>query len=382
MLQIFRECRFMVAVHISKHSLLGHKITVGCLVCGVLWWCGGAFVWCVVKLGTLSLSLSFSLVLSLSSSLSLSFSLLSFFFSLLFLFLFSCSFSYSCYCSCSFSFSSFFFLPFYSLFSSLPFTPTNTVQKHWSTNTASNFDAFECGVAHGTFIATANELHGMFPPLLLPPPSLPHPEKREGTLLQEYFRRGNYFVSQFQINSEKSTPGEITVITVLYKFENKNLHHVKSVIIFEKMVRLRGDTALHHWQRDHQDPELLQHSAHEQWHVCAQFSLFVRFVSSLIHIAPHGSRVLRKSSHPRMWWAFLFDLESFILFILQIIPFIFISGTSSRTSSTSLRAVASLCTPPKRVMDSLDDSYSLTSQGSILHWAEILSTPIALNQLW
>ena len=50
----------------------------------------------------------------------------------LFFFFFSCSFSYSCSCSCScscsFSFSSFFFLPFYSLFSSLPFTPTNTVQ--------------------------------------------------------------------------------------------------------------------------------------------------------------------------------------------------------------------------------------------------------------
>ena len=78
------------------------KITVGCLVCGVvcvwcvvvvccggvclllcmLLCCGGACVWCVVKLGTLSLSL----VLSPSSSLSLSFTLLSFFFSLLFLF--------------------------------------------------------------------------------------------------------------------------------------------------------------------------------------------------------------------------------------------------------------------------------------------------------
>ena len=56
-------------------------------------------------------------------SLSCSLSFLFFFF-----FFFSCSFSYSCSCSCFFSFSSFFFLPFYSLFSSLPFTPTNTVQ--------------------------------------------------------------------------------------------------------------------------------------------------------------------------------------------------------------------------------------------------------------
>ena len=78
---------------------------------------------------------------------------------------------------------------------------------------ASNFEAFECDVAHGTFMATANELHGMFPPLLLPPllSSLPPtPRKKRGDfLLQEYFRRGNYFVLQFYINSEKSTPGEI-----------------------------------------------------------------------------------------------------------------------------------------------------------------------------
>ena len=150
----------MVAVHISKHSLSRLKITVGCRLCtcpsihfsldedtlkitvGCLA-CGVACVWCVVVVrrggvcvvvlwwcvcmvcGEAWHTLSLSLALSPSSSLSLSFSLLSFF-SLLFLFIFSCSFSYSC--SCSFSFSSFFFLPFYSLFSSLPFTPTNTVQ--------------------------------------------------------------------------------------------------------------------------------------------------------------------------------------------------------------------------------------------------------------
>ena len=38
----------------------------------------------------------------------------------------------------------------------------------------------------------------------------------------------------------------------------------------------------------------------------------------------------------------------------------FTSRTSCRTSSTTLRAVASLCTPPKKGMDSLDDSYLLT----------------------
>ena len=161
----------MLEVHISKHSPFRLKITVGCLTitypsihvetpsrsrsvvdcahiraftflltktlsrsrlvvwCVVLcvllclWWC--VCVVCGEAWHTLSLSLSCSLSFLFSFP---------FFFSLIFLFLssffffFSCSCSYSCSCSCSFSFSSFFFLPFYSLFSSLPFTPTNTVQ--------------------------------------------------------------------------------------------------------------------------------------------------------------------------------------------------------------------------------------------------------------
>ena len=108
------------------------KITVGCLVCVV---CGGGVClvvvwWCVcVVCGEAwhTLSLLLSLLPLLFPFL---FSLLTFFFFFFFFifFFFSCSFSYSCSCSCSFSFSSFFFLPFYSLFSSLPFTPTNTVQ--------------------------------------------------------------------------------------------------------------------------------------------------------------------------------------------------------------------------------------------------------------
>ena len=69
------------------------KITVGCLVCGVVCvvCCGGGVCCCVVVVrvcGEAWHTLSLSLVLSPSSSLSLSFSLLSFFFSLLFLFLF------------------------------------------------------------------------------------------------------------------------------------------------------------------------------------------------------------------------------------------------------------------------------------------------------
>ena len=146
-------------MHISKHSLFRLKITVGCRLCaypsihvetpsrsrsvvwcvvwcGVLWWCvvvvvwwcccGGVWWWCVVKLGTLSLSLSLSLALSPSFSLSLSFSLFTFFFSLLFLFLFL--FLLLLHLLLLLFFLFLFFLPFYSLFSSLPFTPTNTVQ--------------------------------------------------------------------------------------------------------------------------------------------------------------------------------------------------------------------------------------------------------------
>ena len=40
-------------------------------------------------------------------------------------------------------------------------------------------------------------------------------KKRGDFLLQEYFRRGMYFLLQFQINSKKSPPGEITGVTVL-----------------------------------------------------------------------------------------------------------------------------------------------------------------------
>ena len=80
--------------------------------------------------------------------------------------------------------------------------------------------------------------------------------------------------------------------------------------------------------------------------------LFVRQVRVvMVHIAPHGSRVLRMSSHPCMKCAVLLRpwvLHSFPLPHLPIHPS-FISCTSSCTSSTTLRAVASLCTPPKRV---------------------------------
>ena len=139
---------------------------VVCVCVVLLWWC--VCVWCVVKLGTLSRSLvlfSFPFFFSLS----LSFSLLSFFFFLLIRFHFLLLLLSLLLLLLFFIFLFFLLssLLLNLLFSSLHANKHCT--KHWSTNTASNFEAFECDVAHGTFIATANELHGMFPPLLLPP---------------------------------------------------------------------------------------------------------------------------------------------------------------------------------------------------------------------
>ena len=204
-----------------------------CVVCGEAW-------------HTLSLSLLFSLLPLLFPFLFLSYLSFSPFF---FFFFFSCSFSYSCSCSCScsFSFSSFFFL-LSSLLLTLLFSSLHANKhctKHWSTNTASNFEAFECDVAHGTFMATANELHGMFPPLLLPPllssllpPS--HTQKKWGDfLLQEYFRRGNYFYYSFKLIPKKRRRVKLQSLQFYINSKTINLHHVKSVIIFAKMVSHR-----------------------------------------------------------------------------------------------------------------------------------------------
>ena len=101
------------------------KITVGCLVCGVVC-CGGVLWWCVcVVCGEAwhTHSLSLSLLPLLFPFLFLSYLSFSLFF---FFFFFSCSFSYSCSCPCFLSFSLSSFFP--STHSSLPFTPTNTVQ--------------------------------------------------------------------------------------------------------------------------------------------------------------------------------------------------------------------------------------------------------------
>ena len=141
--------RLKIAVGCLTSTYLCIRCVVCCVVCvcGVLWWC--CVVWCG---GVVCVSfLSFFSQFSPFSFLSL-FSLSSLLFSL----------------------------------SSLLFSPPNTV-KHWSTNTASNFEAFECDMANDKCTFTAS-----LPPPPLPPPCLPLPprKKKGGNFsLQGYFRR-------------------------------------------------------------------------------------------------------------------------------------------------------------------------------------------------
>ena len=135
---------------------------------------------CVVKLGTLSLSLSLSCNLSFLFSFPFA---STFFFSLIFIFLSSFSFSLApslalalVLVSCSFS--SFFFLPFYSLFSSLPFPPTNTVQ---STDQQTRRPTLR---RLNVMWRRASAQQSVLSLLLSPPSSLlslPSSEKNEGT---------------------------------------------------------------------------------------------------------------------------------------------------------------------------------------------------------
>ena len=132
-----------------------------------------------------------SLVLSPSSSLSLSFSLFFFFF------FFSCSFSYSC--SCSFSFSSFCFLPFYSLFSFIPFTPTNSVQstdQQTRRPTLRRLNVMWRTVRSWQLPTNCTECSHLSSSLLLSsllPPS--HQEKREGTFRYRNISGEDFFIT-------------------------------------------------------------------------------------------------------------------------------------------------------------------------------------------
>ena len=112
------------------------------------------------------------------------------------------------------------FFPLFSLLSSLPLffhsslLATKHNGKNRSTNTAANTEAFECDLAQGKCTAVGS-LPPPLPSLLPSPPPLLK-KKRGNFLLQEYFRRGSYFTLQFYFNSQKSPPGDITIITVLY----------------------------------------------------------------------------------------------------------------------------------------------------------------------
>ena len=131
---------------------------------------------------------------------------------------------------CSFFLSILFFLflalslSFFSLFLSSLFFPSSLFSllssllatkhcgKNRSTNTAANFEAFECDLAHGRCKAV-----GSLPPSLPSPPyspSPPHKKRRGNFQLQEYFRRGIYFYYSFIVNSKKSPRCEITGVTV------------------------------------------------------------------------------------------------------------------------------------------------------------------------
>ena len=98
-------------------------------------------------------------------------------------------------------------------------------------------------MAHGTFIATANELHGMFPPPLLPPllssllPPSHTQKKREGTL---YYRNisGEGIILYYSFILILKNQRRVKLQSLQFYINSKtiNLHHVKSVIVFAKMV--------------------------------------------------------------------------------------------------------------------------------------------------
>ena len=250
-------------VHVSKHSLFswrrhsqdhGRLSGVVCGVCGVLWWCDVVVCVCcvvvvrvcgVVKLGTLSLSCSLSFLFSFPFFFLSYLSFSPFFF----FFFFSCSFSYSCSCSCSFSFSSFFFLPFYSLFSSLPFTPTNTVQStdQQTRSTLRRLNVMWRTVRHSNCHRIARNVPTSPPPSssLLPPPSLPHPEKREGTLYYKNISgEGIILYYSFRLIQKNQRRVKLQSLQFYIKSKTLNLHHVKSVIIFAKMVTVQASCHL------------------------------------------------------------------------------------------------------------------------------------------
>ena len=96
-----------------------------------------------------------------------------------------------------------------------PSRPTNTVQstdqQNWRPTSRHLNVIWRTAGAQQSVVSPP--LHSSLLPSL---PLLLLKKKGGNFLLQEYFRRGIYFLLQFKINSKKSPPGKITVITVLY----------------------------------------------------------------------------------------------------------------------------------------------------------------------
>ena len=107
----------------------------------------------------------------------------------------------------------------------------------------------------------------------------------------------------------------------------------------------------HQWQCAHQDPEHLQHSGCEHWHVSAQFSCFlVRFVSSwFAHCTAWLKGVAHVISSMHEVCGSLSTLSPTFSSTYSSSHSSFISCISSCISSTTLRDVVSLCTPPNKV---------------------------------
>ena len=199
--------------------MCGVLCVVCCVWCVVVVCCGGVLWWCVVKLGTLSLSLSCSLSFLFSFH---------FFFSLIFLFLFSFSVSLApslilaLALVLSLSLLSSFFP---STHSSLlfPSRQQNTVQ---STDQQTRRPALRRlnvmwrTVRSQQLPTNCTECSHLSSSLL--PPSHTQKKERELFITGIHPAREFIFYDSFKINSEKSTPGEITVITVLYYFKQKD----------------------------------------------------------------------------------------------------------------------------------------------------------------
>ena len=127
------------------------------------------------------------------------------------------------------------------------------------------------------------------------------------------------------------------------KSELQNPERKKSV---HGITSVWWNRARHQWQRDHQDQEHLQHSAHEHWHVSAQFS----FVSQVLVVMIH---TLHRIAQGCCACHLIHACDKRFSSTLSP-PFPSTSSSShssfiSCTSSTTLRAAATLCTPPERV---------------------------------